>query len=494
MIKKFRLALVGMALLSGAGAFANNEYGIPEDITDANVLHCFDWKLLDIKKALPEIAEAGFGAVQISPVQYQAMAGYIWADLYLPYDFAFRQNGLGTQGNLQSLCEEAEKYGIKIIVDVVFNHINNNTYHDPWWNSNGRMRSTTSMINYSNRYSITHDRLGNYPEVNSEDPEVTARAKSYIEQLKDLGVKGIRFDAAKHIALPSEGTDFWKEVTSVPGMFYYGEILSTPGGSNANDLMKEYTTYMSVTDDTYGTNARTSAGVPVSNGNWVNKGIDGSKIVYWGESHDTYANAGGASKNVSQGVIDRAYAIVACRDKEIALYFSRPSQKEYGDIKVGQKGSTHFTEPVVAEVNKFKNAMVGKADYYSQNGSTASVTRKDGGAVIVNKMGAGDVKVPNGNSYCPVGTYIDHISGNTFTVTADFITGKVGDTGVAVLYDEPEGEDPGNDAAIGEVEAENFDIESAAWYTLQGVRVSPTTERGVYILVAPNGKTKKILI
>lgn len=427
-----------LTLLASGSAVAQNEYGLPAEIKDGNILHCFDWKLADIKAELPNIANAGFVAVQTSPMQRNVQVNWNWSDPYRPADFAFSTSGLGTAKDLQDLCQEAEKHGIKVIVDVVFNHVDNGSYHVSWWNSNGRLRSTSNYINYGNRSSITHDKLGDYPEVNTENPEVIARAKAYIEELKGYGVKGIRFDAAKHISLPSEsdGGDFWKEVTSVPGLFYYGEILGSPGGNKSTQLLKEYATFMSVTDDTYSNGARNSDGVPSRAGQWSLSTITQDKCVYWGESHDTYANADGASKNVSQDKVDRAYAIVACRNGGNGLYFSRPSKTAFGDIRVGQKGSVHFKDKPVAEINKFKNEMLGKEDAYSKNSAStaASVTRQGGGAVIVRKGGKGEVSVPNGNGYCPAGTYYDRISGYEFVVTEEEITGYVGDSGIAVIY------------------------------------------------------------
>lgn len=604
---KFLHGLI-LAILASGSALAQNEYGLPEQIKDGNILHCFDWKLNDIKSELPNIAEAGFVAVQTSPMQRNVASGWNWSDPYRPADFAFSTSGLGTADDLRNLCSEAEKYGIKVIVDVVFNHVDNGSYHVAWWNSNGRLRSTTKGINYSNRSSITHDRLGDYPEVNTEQPEVIARAKAYIEELKGYGVKGIRFDAAKHISLPSEsdGGDFWKEVTSVPGMFYYGEILGSPGGSQSTQLLKEYATFMSVTDDTYSNGARNNDGVPGQRGQWALSTISEDKCVYWGESHDTYANADGASKNVAQAKVDRAYAILACRKGGTGLYFSRPAKTAFGDIRVGQKGSTHFADPAVAEINKFKNAMQGKADCYSKNSAStaASVTRQDGGAVIVRKGGKGEVSVPNGNSYCPAGKYYDRVSGYEFVVTDATITGYVGESGIAVIYGDYEPEekpdDPGvtepreevyvyctnpsgwanvyvymysaggaayqnanwpgvkmtqrgdvweylvpeelrlsskvifndgkntdqypadvpgkesgfdlngktmisegrdnwhefdnSNVGVGEIIEDDFDLEGAAWFTLQGIRVERPAEKGLYIVASPNGKTKKVMI
>lgn len=480
--------LAALLALFGLAATAQTNYGLPAEIQEGNILHCFNWKLNDIKKELPNIAEAGFVAVQTSPMQRYCLAGVHWADLYRPADFVFSPGGLGTENQLKSLCEEAEKYGISIIVDVVFNHVDAGSNHSSWWNNDDRLRTGTKYINYSNRQSITEDRLGDYPDVNTENPDVIARAKAYIEQLKSFGVKGIRFDAAKHIALPSEGSDFWKEVTSVPGMFYYGEILDGAGGSNSSTLMKEYVTFMSVTDTSFSAGARRNQGVPTLSANWGGSMLDESRLIYWGESHDEYSNAGGASKNTAQEVIDKAYAILACRSKGVGLYFSRPAKKEYGDIKVGQKGSTHFIDPEVAEINKFKNAMVGKEHAYANGGTAGCVTRKDGGAVIVNKAGAGEVNVVNANGYCPAGTYVDRISGNTFTVTENAITGTVGSTGIAVIYNDIEG------SGVTTIPDEEFNEAACEWYTLQGVRIAPTTEKGIYILRDNKGRSKKVLI
>lgn len=35
-------------------AYADNSYGLKDNIQDGVILHCFDWKLSDIKAALPD--------------------------------------------------------------------------------------------------------------------------------------------------------------------------------------------------------------------------------------------------------------------------------------------------------------------------------------------------------------------------------------------------------------------------------------------------------
>lgn len=442
-IKRNFLAL--MLAMSSAGMLVAADYGLPASIQEGNILHCFDWTMAEVKAELPAIAEAGFGAVQLSPLQRpDAGPGSPWHDLYRPYDIAFKSSRMGSADDLKALCEEAATYGIKIIVDVVANHVDKTAgYHDTWWDSNGRVR-WNGGINYGDRTSITHNQLGDYGDINSEDAEVIARAKAYVQQLHDLGVKGIRWDAAKHIALPSENCGFWTAVTSVEGMYHYGEILDSPGPDAS--IIKEYTTFMSVTDNKYSNGAaRENGGIPFGYGgdHTVNQGCPDTRMVYWAESHDTYAN-GEWSQNVSQSVIDRAYASFACRNGATALYLARPNTTGFNNIKVG-KGSTAFTGKAVAEVNKFRNAMVGRPDWCDVGSNTFTVTRKGGGAVVVCKT-SGSVSVKNGGEYCPAGTYTDRVSGNKFTVTSSTISGTVGSTGIAVLYsDGTPGPDPDPD-------------------------------------------------
>lgn len=439
-MKKYFLALGALLLTLGQAASASN--GKPDAIQQGNILHCFNWPINDVKNALQSISDAGFGAVQLSPLQRADVnVGSPWHDLYRPYDLAFKSSGMGSESDLQSLCSEAEKYGIKVIVDVVANHVDKTAgYHDPWWDSNNRVR-WEGGINYGDRRSITHGQLGDYGDVNSELSEVAARGKAYVQKLAGLGVKGIRWDAAKHIGLPSEGCQFWAEVTSVPGVWHYGEILDKPG-PNAS-IITEYGKYMSVTDNEYcNYAARDNGGIPGGyGGSWAVDYKLGNKCVYWAESHDTYANDDW-SCNRDQATIDRAYAAYACRNDASCLYLSRPNAKGFNNIKVG-KGSTAFTAKHIAEVNKFRNAMVGKADYFykADNGNACSITRQNGGAVIVMK-GSGNITITNGGGYCPAGTYTDRVSGGTFTVTASTISGNVGSSGIAVIYNGGDQPDP----------------------------------------------------
>ena len=435
---------LGVQAAESSPTVSANKYRLKDNIQDGVILHCFDWTYNDIKAELPKIAKAGFTSIQTSPAQPNGTGTWYW--LYQPISFSIGTNGIGTKAELQSLCDEADKYGIKVIVDVVANHLrgdHNNIDNDlkpsEYWHTFG------GGIDWKNRWQVTHGSIG-MPDIATENPFVQQKVCNYVQELKSVGVDGLRWDAAKHIGVPSEGDDFWKSVTQY-GLYNYGEILGGPDDRSTGneDIMKEYTDYISVTDSNYGKELRdsfNSGKAPTSSGNWSEKGISNDKLLYWGESHDTWSNNKdwGFSNEMSQNVIDRAYAVAASRNKVTALYFSRPSSTNKDSIKMGEKGSTHYTSSEVAQINKFHNAMDGKADYYTVSDGCSVITRKDGGAVIVKGSGSGEVSVENGGSYAKPGTYTDAVSGNTFTITSSTISGTIGSSGIAVVYDaEPEG-------------------------------------------------------
>lgn len=414
---------------------------LPATIQEGNILHCFDWKYSDIQASLEQIATAGFTAVQTSPAQTNYTGQQRWYDLYRPRDAKIGPNSLGTKADLQALCTAAHAKGIKVIVDIIANHTDGSTsvLADFWKDMS--LYHQNGGANDGSRFQVTHGNIGML-DLKTEDSRVQAKFKEYVQELKSVGVDGCRWDAAKHIGVPSEGDNFWPSVID-KSMFNYGEILNTVGGGADGTILPEYMKYMSVVDNVYSTNnvlnAAKSGRAPSVAGCYAMQ-FNNNKVVYWGESHDTYCNSGDASDGVSQEVVDRAYAVAAAHNQIPALYFSRPNGSGVG-AKVPQKGSTHFTSKSVAEVNKFHNAMNGKPDYYTGNGSTASITRKNGGAIVVNFSGAGQVSIANGGSFATPGSYIDQVSGNQWTITTTTISGQTDGTGIAVLYNastEPE--------------------------------------------------------
>lgn len=431
----YGLLMLVMLFSMASNIFADNKYGLKDNIQDGVILHCFDWTLADIQEEIPNIAKAGFTAVQTSPVHERAGKGSVWYDVYRPYDFKIG-NGLGTEADLKALCAKAHEYGVKVIVDVVANHTDYSNVADRL-KDQGLYHQPFDVGNWHDRHQVTFGKIGMW-DLDTNNPTVQAIISQYIQDLKACGVDGIRWDAIKHIGLPSEGDSFMQNVVDQE-MYNYGEILDGTGGDDKT-LFPEYQTYMSITDNGYGNGfADSFAGGSINGsvGNFNQRKAKTEKLVYWGESHDTYANDGGESKNKSQNVIDRAYAVVAGNNGATALYFSRPAQKAKNDIKFGDKGSVHFKDAEVAQVNYMHNVCAGEPNYYVKGNGVCAQVRKSGAIIVLGRGSDRDVTVANGagdGKWLKSGTYKDMVGGGVFTVNASTISGHVGESGIAVIY------------------------------------------------------------
>ena len=98
--KYFRLlTFLGLAcaLTMPASSQEQSANYLPSNIQDGVILHCFVWPLRDIIEELPAIAEAGFCAVQLSPMQAPNVTGQPWYYTYGPCDYRFYESVIGTR-------------------------------------------------------------------------------------------------------------------------------------------------------------------------------------------------------------------------------------------------------------------------------------------------------------------------------------------------------------------------------------------------------------
>ena len=456
------LLLAGVLLIPGApkASAAPASQSTVENIQDGVTLHCWNWSYKDIEKNLDKIVALGYTSIQTSPIQQakQATAEHPFGDwwaFYQPMGFHIDNTGdsaLGTKAEFESLCNAAHKKGIKVIVDIVANHVGNsdtgtgisdsviaelrndsNCWHDINKNIN----------NYSSRLEVTQYCMDGLPDLNTADKKVQNLVLDLLKECIDAGADGFRFDAAKHIETPDDAaniaSDFWPTVINGAveyaqtsrgiDLYCYGELLDSPGNGLSVDA---YTKYMNITDNAWGNVVRNSV-IGGKNANAFShsykKSADADQLVIWAESHDTYA--GGDSKSMSETDINRTWALVAARADAMALYLARPANmSQY----LGTGSNTGWAFPEVSAVNHFHNAFVGQSEYVSSENGIAYVERGTSGVVLVNCKG-GSVKVNVTAHAMADGTYTDRISGNTFTVSGGKISGTIGsETGIAVVY------------------------------------------------------------
>nr|WP_312291539.1 starch-binding protein [Clostridium chromiireducens] len=433
--------------------YVSSSNNLTEKTQDGAILHAWNWSFNTIKANLQAIADAGYSSVQVSPIQgtkENLMDTSKWWLLYQPTNFSIGNAQLGSRDEFKAMCDEAEKYGIKIIVDVVANHTaNRGGGTDQYWpatnvdagllNDAGAWHEHRGVDNWNDRWQVTHLGIG-LPDLNTSSYNVQNKIISYLNDRVSAGADGFRFDAAKHIELPDDsgGSDFWSRVLgSVQNrnnLFIYGEVLQ--GGA---DRYASYSQYMNLAADHYGNTIRNAVGFSGTKGvsginNYSSDGVNADHLITWVESHDTYANDSSESTAMNPWQIKMGWAMIASRAYSTPLYFNRPQGTAKLQGSMGNVGNDNWKDPDVVAVNKFRNAMVGEGEYLrQQSNDVMMIERGTKGAVIVNLGGNtylnSDTKLANG-------TYTNKATaGGTFTVSNGKITGDLS-TGITVLYND----------------------------------------------------------
>ena len=447
---------------------ASADSTLRDKVGDGVMLHAFNWSYNTIKENLPAIAAAGYTTVQTSPVQQPkdySTSGDVtgqWWKLYQPISFHIaEQSWLGTKDDLKSLCDEADKYGIKIICDIVSNHIANADETRPDSVSNQvkkyepdfykKRRTYTRTYkgdaNDSSVQAVVQGHVSKCPDLVTNDTAVQTYIINLLKECIDCGVDGFRFDAAKHIETEDDGeyaSDYWKNITTSASSYYtqktgddlyiYGEILNNCG---ADRSYSSYTKYINVTDNRTGDavlyNVTRGKASTATNATYKS-GVAASNAVLWAESHDTYEGNSGSSgfsntADVSDENVVKAWAIVASRKDSTALFFARPGTALMGGVST----DTTYKSTVVSEINKFHNLFVGQSEKLGSSGDIAYVARGTSGIVLSNCKGT-NASVSISGTGLADGKYTDTVSGAEFTVANGVLTGSIGKTGVAVVY------------------------------------------------------------
>lgn len=462
------LSLIILATLSLSAVAKDRVTHNPDATNTETILHAWSWNFPTIGENMKKIADAGYTMVQTSPVQncYQPegsgkkifddnVTEGNWYYYYQPTDWKIGNYILGSREEMKQMMDSAAKYNIKVIVDVLPNHtaFDIDAVSDDFYKAVGgrdKMYHSQGLLpveDYNDRLQCTLWGSGALPDVNTENPDFQKYYMEFVNDLLALGVRGFRYDTAKHIGVHSDPVDtaagvkendFWDVATgrkAVKGvklalpydsLFVYGEVLQ-----DRNVPEAEYAEYFGQTASGYGHILREALEKGTANGldliNWHHSAAP-EYLTTWVESHDTYANAH-ESAHLTDDQIRTGWVFLTARQNGVPLFFSRPNgstrQAYWGDNVLGARGNDEFFHPEVVAVNKFRTAMAGQKEdiQMSPDGKVLVVNRGKKGAAIVNIAGiANSVKVPTG---LPDGTYKDKVYGKEFKVKKGILSGLV---------------------------------------------------------------------
>ncbi len=400
---------------------SNNDEQPVANIENGSILHAFSWSFNTIKDNMKNIANSGFTAIQTSPVNTFAGEGTsmklkgnkvdgsdgAWWWQYQPTDFKIGNYQLGTREELVEMCNEADKYGIKIIVDVVAN--NTTTFQkqvakDLIDSTNGFLYHDTgleSIDNWGDRFECTRYSVSGLPDINTEHPGFQDYLIKYLNDCIDCGVDGFRYDKAKHIGLKNDNkpnwveNNFWEKVTTeinnADEIFSYGDV-SKGHNNRVNEYIKEIGAATAV-DYSNKIVKNIEARNLDTNSMMYYTGIDNpekSNFITYAESYDDYINQN-TSETLSETDIKLTWAFLAARRNGTPLFFSRPmnggSGNKYGNNEIGAAGSTLYSDDEIAAVNFFRTYAGDAEEYISNpngNKKVIIVERHGKGAVIIN--------------------------------------------------------------------------------------------------------------
>ncbi len=444
-------------------------YEAEPSFVNGQILQCWNWSFQNIKDNLDIIFEQGFSAIQTSPIQgikqstkeSSSTVSNSWWLYYEPINFNVETNSynaLGTFAEFKAMCEEAEKYGIKVIVDVVLNHTANNgasgsissLVPESLRNDMGNWHDLSKNSWNETRWDITQFSLSGKADLNTSSSTVQECAINFLKECIDLGADGFCFNKAKNIEVPADGkyaSDFWPNVInettkyaqSTKGFtpYYYGELVDGPSGfgdkENAQIILDSYMSFMNVAQNSVSDSIRNA----IVNGDALGASrtdfyfADGSKSlgnksILLPETYETYMSG---TSSVDIADINKAWALLGSRKNVVGLYFARPSDI---NAPIGSIGIEGWSNEETRVINQFKSNYMGQVENVSASGSIVINERGTSGAVIVNCGGTSDyvnIKV----NMLVNGTYVDELTGNIFTVYNGHVEGEIGLTGIAVI-------------------------------------------------------------
>ncbi len=170
----------------------------------------FEWGWADVARECElRLGPMGYKAALVSPPQ-EHITGGPWWTRYQPVSYSLAQNRSGTRTQFVDMVSRCAAVNVDIYVDAVINHMtagsgtgSNGTvytkYAYPGLYNSGDFHSACGINDWDNPAQVQDCELVGLSDLATGSASVQQKIVAYLAELVDLGVRGFRIDAAKHI-------------------------------------------------------------------------------------------------------------------------------------------------------------------------------------------------------------------------------------------------------------------------------------------------------
>jgi alpha-amylase len=219
------------------------------DVRRTAFVHLFEWKWSDIARECEAyLGPKGFTAVQISPPNEHAWvtsgdgAPYPWWMRYQPVSYRLDSRS-GTREELADMIRRCNAVGVAIYADAVINHMapgagKRTSAGESAWSARrfprvpydpGDFHWPCGITNYRDAHDVQNCDLLGLADLDTGEDDVRDKIADYLVELVELGVRGFRVDAAKHMS----STDLCAivgrvESRTVVPPYWFLEVIGSP--------------------------------------------------------------------------------------------------------------------------------------------------------------------------------------------------------------------------------------------------------------------------
>lgn len=202
----------------------------------------FEWSWRDVAVECEAwLGPKGFKAVLVSPPN-EHVVGDSWYTRYQPVSYNLTSRS-GTEAEFAAMVRRCRKAGVGVYADAVFNHcaamggvgVAGNAFGfrsyplfgpEDFHHTPGDTKTNCGVDDYSSQRNVQDCDLEGMPDLCTGCPRVQEKVAAYINRLAELGVAGIRVDAAKHMD-PVELRQLLSLVNS--SLYRFLEVTASPG-------------------------------------------------------------------------------------------------------------------------------------------------------------------------------------------------------------------------------------------------------------------------